>query len=283
MLRVELKRAIGREWDHAADQLQARLASVPDAGNKLLIIVDELPLLIARMLRDSERKHDAELLLSRLRQWRQAPEMRGRVHTLVGGSVGLEGVLRRASLSGLVNDIAPFHLESWSRPIATDFLKELGRSYEFCLGEDTVARILELLEDPIPYHVQLFFSALRDVCQGNPSAVSKEQIERCFAERLAGASGTAHLDHYAERLEIALDAHEHETARNILGRACRHPDGVNLADFKDLEQRDARSFRSVLRDLEADGYVRQEGDRLKFRSNLLREWWRRHHGRSIVS
>ena len=103
VLRVELKRAIGREWDHAADQLQARLTSAPDAGNKLLIIVDELPILIARMLQQPERKRDTELLLSRLRQWRQAPEMRGRVHTLVGGSVGLEGILRRAGLSGLVN------------------------------------------------------------------------------------------------------------------------------------------------------------------------------------
>ena len=283
VLRVELKRAIGHEWDHAADQLQARLASVPDAGNKLLIIVDELPLLIARMLRDPERKRDTELLLSRLRQWRQAPEMRGRVHTLVGGSVGLEGVLRRAGLSGLINDLAPFHLESWSRSIAADFLKELGHSYEFCLGEYIIAHILDLLGDPVPYHVQLFFSALRDICLGNPCAVSTEQVERCFAERLAGASGTAHLDHYAERLEIALDVHEQDTAREILGRACRHLEGVNPVDFKDLEQRDARAFRSVLRNLEADGYVRQEGDRLKFRSNLLREWWRRHHGRSIAS
>lgn len=157
VLRVELKRAIGREWAHAADQLQARLTNVPEDGSSLLIILDELPLLISRILRDPERKRDAELLLSRLRQWRQAPEMRHRVRTLVGGSIGLEGVLRRAGLSGLVNDFAQFHLESWSRPIAADFLKELGRGYEFRLDEDAIAHILELLQDPVPYHVQLFF------------------------------------------------------------------------------------------------------------------------------
>lgn len=282
-LRFDLKRAIGREWGHAADQLQARLGSGPDAGSKLLIIVDELPVLIARMLRDPEGRRNTELLLSRLRQWRQAPDMRGRVHTLVGGSVGLEGILRRAGLSALAIDLSPFHLESWSRSIATDFLNELGRSYDFCLGADIVGRILDLLGDPVPYHVQLFFSALRDDCRGDLSAVSMERIDRCFTERLAGVGGTAHLDHYAKRLEIALDAHEHETAQNILDRVCRHQDGVTLDDFKDIEQRNAQSFRSALRDLQADGYVQEQGDRLKFRSNLLREWWQRHYGRRIAS
>ena len=109
VLQVELKRAIGSEWVHAADQLEARLTSLDDTGGKLLIILDELPILISRMLRD-ERDQEAELLLARLRQWRQAPALRSKVHTLVGGSIGLEGILRRAGLSGLINDLVPFRL-----------------------------------------------------------------------------------------------------------------------------------------------------------------------------
>ena len=41
-------------------------------------------------------------------------------------------------------------------------------------------------------------------------------------------------------------------------------------------------YLSVLRDLEADGYVRHEGSRLKFRSNLLRKWWRKYHDRGVA-
>ncbi len=58
---------------------------------------------------------------------------------------------------------------------------------------------------------------------------------------------------------------------------------MNLTDFEDLEQRDEARLRSVLRDLEADGYVRHEGGRLKFRSNVLREWWRKRHGKGSAS
>ena len=254
----------------------------PRAPN-LLIIVDELPFLVSRMLRTAERKHDAERLLSRLRYWRQAPELRGKVHTLVGGSIGLEGVLRRASLSGLINDLAPFHLDSWDRPTAVEFLKALGSGCDFRLDDDSIARILDLLRDPVPYHVQLFFSALRDACGSEPSRVSSEMIERCFEERLAGARGTAHLDHYAERLEIAFDEREHEMARDVLGRACRREDGASLVEIEDLRGHSEQTYLSVLRDLEADGYVIHEGSRLTFRSNLLRKWWRKyHHGRGVA-
>ncbi|MCY4389397.1 MAG: AAA family ATPase [Desulfurellaceae bacterium] len=282
ILHVELKQAIGREWEHAADQLAARLTSLPDTGGNLLIIIDELPFLLSQMLQAEERQRNAELLLSRLRSWRQAPELRTRVRTLVGGSIGLEGVLRRVGLSGLINDLTPFRLDSWDRPTAVEFLKGLGSDYGFHLEEGAIAHILDLLWDPVPYHVQLFFSALRDACRDESSRVSPEVIGRCFTERLTGASGTAHLDHYAGRLEIAFDENEHEAARDILSRVCRREDGVNLAELEDLRQQNEQMFRSVLHDLEADGYVKHEDSRLKFRSNLLREWWRKYHG-SVAS
>ena len=279
VLRVELKQAIGNDWDRVAAQLQARLTNLPESGGKLLIILDELPILISRILRAGERKHDADLLLSRLRQWRQAPSLRGRVHTLVGGSIGLEGILRRAGLSASINDLVPFRLDPWEPGTAAAFLNELGRDADFRLDGESIDRILGLLMEPVPYHVQLFYSKLRDVCGGDSSRVSPATIDRCFAERLAGESGTAHLDHYATRLETALDEQEHEMARAILDLACKSRNGVRLADLGRLRRGSEPTFGSVLRDLKADRHVGEVDRRLAFRSNLLREWWRKHHGK----
>ena len=280
VLRVELRDATGRDWEHAADRLQARLASLPDAGKRFLLVIDELPILISSMLRAGGQR-DAELLMLQLRHWRQSPELRGRVHTLVGGSIGLEGVLRRAGVPGSINDLAPFHLDSWDRSTATDFLTALGRSGDFHLDNDAIVQVLDLLQDPVPYHVQLFFSALQDACKGIPSRVSPESIESCFRNRLAGPSGTVHLDHYATRLETALDERGYELAREILSHACRRRDGATIGELTELVESDERTFHAVLHDLEADGYLTREDNRLTFRSNLLREWWRRHHGRGI--
>ena len=280
VLRVELKNAMGRDWDLAADRLQARLAGLPEAGRKLLIVIDELPILVSRMIRAGNQR-DAELLLSRFRHWRQSPELRERVQTLFGGSIGLEGVLRRARISGTINDLAPFHLDSWDRSTAADCLAELGRNVNFHLDSGAIIQILDLLQDPVPFHVQLFFFAVRDGCKRDPSRVSAGLIDRCFAERLAGASGTAHLDHYVTRLEVALDEREYELARRILSQVCRRRGGWAIGDLAEIAESDERRFRAVLRDLEADGYLIREADRLAFRSNLLREWWRRHHSRGI--
>ena len=277
-LRVDLKSATGGEWDREADRLQKCLANLPGADRRLLIVVDELPVPVARLLRTAEGARDAELLLSRLRYWRQAPELRGRVLMLFGGSVGLEGVLRRARLSAPINDLSPFHLGAWDRPTAAAFLEELGRDCDFRLDEGVAARILDLLGDPVPYHVQLFFSALRDACAGDPSGVSPETVERCFAERLAGPGGTAHLDHYETRLETAFDDRDLETARAVLDRVCRRADGAAFPALEDLRQSGGPAFPSVLRDLQADGYLLREDDRLRFRSNLLRQWWRERRG-----
>ena len=277
VLRVELRGAIGRDWDSAAAHLQARLAKLSGTQDNLLIMIDELPVLISRMLRKPGGRDEAELLLSRLRQWRQGSEFRGALRTLVGGSIGLEGVLRRAGLSGTINDLAPFRLESWDTDTAVMFLRELSTTYEFALGDDDVSSILKLLQDPVPYHVQLFFSALRDHCRDDAACVSQEAIERTFSERLAGASGTAHLDHYATRLETALDASEHEVARAILDHLSRHRNGTGLKQLGQLQKDGSGVFKSVLRELEADGYLVGQGQLWRFRSNLLREWWKRHH------
>ena len=276
VLRVELKRAIGHEWDRVAAQLQDRLVNLPQGGGKLLIILDELPVLVSRMLRD-DRRSDADLLLARLRQWRQEPSLRGAVHTLVGGSIGLEGVLRRVGLTASINDLVPFRLDSWKRSIAEEFLKELGRDIDFPLADHSIDRILDLLVDPVPYHVQLFVSALRNACRGDASLVSSETIDRCFEEQLAGESGTAHLDHYEKRLEFALDEHEREIAHSILSLACRTRGGVRLSGLRSGGVEPA--FQAVLRDLKADGYLKEEDRCVVFRSNLLRVWWRKHRGR----
>ena len=277
-MKVELASAMRADWHRRADQIRARLAAT-EAEGRLLIVIDELPLLVSRLV-DGGKKQEAGLFLSKLREWRQAPDLRSSVATLAGGSIGLEGVVQRAGLSGLINDLVPFHLESWSRVTARKFLYELGRGSRFPLGEATVEQVLDLLYDPVPYHVQLFFQALRDECRGDPASLNGDLVESCFEQRLAGASGTAHLDHYATRLEIALDKRERGVALPILSRLSRLATPTEWAQVDELQELMAGSggaFRSAMRVLEADGYIRRDGDRVSFRSNLLRRWWRKHH------
>ena len=122
---VEIKRSLGRDWARAADRLEAQLGRLP-GDRRLLIVIDELPILVARMLNSGNRTEEASLLLAKLRQWRQSPALHRKVGLLLGGSVGLEGVLRRAGLSASINDLAPFPVTAWSRSTAVSFLRRVG-------------------------------------------------------------------------------------------------------------------------------------------------------------
>lgn len=282
LLRVELGAAMRRDWSDAMDQLQARLATLPGASPNLLIVVDELPVLVARMLWREGGVARVELFLGKLRGWRQSPGLRGKVLTLLGGSVGLEGVLRRAGVPALINDLAPFRLESWNREVAASFLHELGATRDFRLDREQVTLMLDLLRDPVPYHVQLFFHELVALTGRRAAAATSQRIQDCFAHRLAGPGGTPHLDHYATRLELMLDAEAHEVAQAVLSRACE-ADGADLGDIIAQSDGPAGTVRTVLHDLEAEGYVRLDKARLSFRSNLLRTWWHKHHGADLLA
>ena len=274
-LRVELRSAMGNDWPDAMDRLQARLGRLPDDDEHLLIIVDELPVLIARMLRQVDGRDQVELLMAKLRGWRQSPELRGKVHTLVGGSIGLDGILRRERLSALINDLVAFRLKSWDRSTATGFLDQLARDHHFLIGDQRIGRLLDLLGDPVPYHVQLFFHELYSEVAGDASALTNEHIGHCFANRLTGPGGTAHLDHYGTRLETALDVESYAAAQDVLALACSGK-GAAMTDIVAMAEGREEVFRGVLNKLEFDGYVHRRDERLVFRSNLLRTWWRKH-------
>ena len=276
-LGVELTKALGRDWASAADYLEKRLERLPD-GRRLLIIIDELPILISRMLDSEDGRPEASLLLARLRGWRQTPALRDKVQTLIGGSIGLEGVLRRARLSASINDLAPFPVASWSRQTAARFLRDVGQDAGFPLTDQWIDRMLELLGDSVPYHVQLFFAALQDDCGGAPEGLSLAVIDRCFEERLTGPEGTPYLDHYASRLEFIFSSPEREFAYDMLARASRFENGIARSEIGAADGEQAARTGHVLQALEADGYLERHDDHFAFRSNLVRLWWRKHHG-----
>ena len=127
-------------------------------------------------------------------------------------------MLRRARLSASINDLAPFRVASWSRPTAARFLSDVGEDAGFPLTDRWIEMTLDLLRDAVPYHVQLFFAALQDDCDGAPGALSSPVVERCFEERLTGPEGTPYLDHYASRLEFVFESPAREFAYEVLAR-----------------------------------------------------------------
>ena len=269
-LKVELSDEISSDWRSAAAQLHQRLASTPK-GVKVLFIQDELPIFLNTLFKSSSGREDVEAILGWLRSLRQDPKLTGRIQFLAGGSISLSGVLRRHNLSAPINDFSLFSVAPWDEETANKFLDALAARYDFALSTSNKQQMLGLLKEYVPYHVQLIFQAVREVCREDASKVSEETIEAAFHERLAGPSGGPFLDHYSERLDHVFSPEDAARARLILSAASASPSGVALSNLNASEA----NFSDILQVLIDDGYLRLEGEQLSFCSNLVRTYWLR--------
>lgn len=121
IFKAEIRSAMRSNWKRKAEKFQNRLHSPMPDDCWLSIIVDELPIPISNMIKDEKQKREAEIFLSWLQKLRRDQKLRNKVHTLVGGSIGMEGVMRRMGKWSLINDITIFNLPSWSKETAIKF------------------------------------------------------------------------------------------------------------------------------------------------------------------
>ncbi len=273
-LRFELKGAMSGDWLIAAQQLQTRLAALP-ADARVLFILDEFPILIFTLIQQENGRAQVEQLLGWLRSLRQDPNLIGKVSFLIGGSISLHNVLRRYDISSLINDLTLFPVEPWSFETARAFLQELGETNGFPVNDEAIDQMLLLLGEAVPYHVQLLFQEVSILCGNDVSLLENKVIERAFTQRLASPSGSPHLDHYAERLERVLTPEDVLIARDILDQACRSEQGVERAAISSAVSGYDTVAPKIIQLLEDDGYLIADAETLRFRSNLVREYWKR--------
>ena len=112
IFKAEIRSAMKGNWQRGVEKFRNLLRSSTPNDRKLLIIIDELPTSINNMLKNEEQKREAEIFLSWLRKLRQDQKLRNKVHTLLGGSIGVESVMRRMGKSLLINDMTTYHLLS---------------------------------------------------------------------------------------------------------------------------------------------------------------------------
>lgn len=215
---------LGNDADHSwigyADRVMDHMREMAAEDLKLLIIVDELPIAISRIAAGANGSDEATLFLSWYRKLRQNPELQRKVSTLVGGSVGLDGLVHRMNATKLINDISSFSLDSWSKTMAAQFLRQLGDSEGFAIQNEYIDEMLTMLEDPVPYHVQLFFRNLQETCCGEPNTISIETVRECFWKQLVDENGGEIVNQLLKKLSDVFDVQEGLSAQGILDVLC---------------------------------------------------------------
>ena len=286
-MRVKLRAGIDAgNWPQRGDSVFAALAS---GGNPVVLALDELPILVNRLLKDDSGsvtpsgRQAADEFLSWLRRNGQAH--RRQVSMILSGSVGLEPLLDRAGLSAHANIYSAYDLKPWSEETAASCLAELAETYEIGLSPEVGEDMCRRLRCCIPHHVQMFFDKLHERLrrEGRRDA-TLEDAERVYLHEMLSVRGQADLQHYEGRLQTVLDKSGYPVALEILtataveGRLDGEIVERYRAHFAAREDDGAPSVEDVLHVLEHDGYLECEDGGYRFVSGLLEDWWQGRYG-----
>ena len=311
-VRVKLRAGVDAgDWRQKGDEVCAALA---ETGRPVVLAIDELPILVNRMLKDADYhitadgRRDVDAFLSWLR--RTGQEHRGRLCLIVSGSVGLEPILRQAGLSAHANIFSPLQLRPWTEQTALDCLAALAENCGLHLPLEVRQDMCRRLRCLVPHHVQRFFDSLdEDLRLAGRRHATTADVERVYTNEMLGVRGQADLDHYENRLKLVLGPAGYRDALDLLTEAAVHDGALRaeaIARYADFFRARAAAYSvltgdghrerrnregavaavpidDVLRVLEHDGYIEPHGEGYRFVSGLLEDWWRARHGRHFLA
>lgn len=272
---LKLESDPSRKWIRYADRVMSQMRKMATEDIKLLIIIDELPIAIARMAEGANGPDEATLFLSWYRKLRQNPELQRKVSTLVGGSIGLNGIVYRLNASKQINDIYSFPLNSWSKAAAGQFLRQLGDSEGFKIQDEYIEEMLTKLEDPIPHHVQLFYLNLRRACRDDPSTISSELVHECFIKQLVNENGNEIVNQLMDKMPHVFEKREISVAKMILDALSANQGGIEIELLVGQTSTQREDVNKTVSKLIKEGDVARTNGGARIRSGLVREAWRK--------
>ena len=271
-------------WRRHGEQL---LRNCAEHDKPVLLVIDELPIFLKRMLHNDGDARRVGEFMSWLRGVLQALGEDSPV-LMLSGSIGLEPLMHRLGLPDRMNHLYPYRLGPWNRDTSIECFENLSRNYGISVETGVADAVYEALGVGIPHHVQSFFARLRDftMMQGR-DRVTVEDVGEVYRNALLGASGQNDLVHYETRLKEGLEDENYSIAMEILAEAATL-EVFTPAARKSLE----RLYSTVVNDAPAriadtievlvyDGYLESGDGGYRFPSRLLKDWWsarfRDHH------
>ena len=230
--------------------------------NHTLIVFDELTVLLESFSALNDGDQMVRTFLNQFRALRSATTEK--CSWLICSSVGVRNFTTQHNLSDTINDVADFDLGAFSDEEATAFVAQLSQS----IGVEINAKVTRYIGWNIPYFIQLILSRLPI------GEISKANIDDAYN----GLIQTGSFDTWHERLNKEYGKNKN-AAKLVLQYLCIDAKGKNrdsiynhvYAKYPTIE---SDEFGLLLRALMTDGYLVRTDNLYRFRSPLLRDYWK---------
>ena len=274
----------GGNWQRHGEKLLSECAA---QDSQALLVIDELPIFLKRMLHRDGNPNRVEEFLSWLRSVVHKLGDKSPV-LILSGSIGLDPLVRRLGLSDRINHLFPTRLGPWSRETSIGCFNLLAQTQGLHPEDCVSGAVFDALGIGVPHHIQSFFARLRDFAkiQGR-DRLTVEDVGEVYRTELRGPSGQHDLVHYETRLREALDEESQSIAMEILAEAATRdaftPSACHSLHtvYSKITDSAPERVMDVLEVLVHDGYLETVDGSFRFPSRLLRDWWaarfRGHH------
>ena len=284
---LEMKMSLGEglpeasfKWNSAENaDLREKLSDLLKNLGDCLIVIDELPWLLARIEKQPNGQERIAEFLHWLRSFRQTKEKNEEPFTrwILCGSISFEAVTERLNLTKSIGDIDPFELGAYPRHEAKQCLEALSKNPEnrFVMSDELQNAVIDYLQWPLPYYLQLLFSKLRVIEQEKGRSATVADLQQAIEK----ATEYSNLHTWFERLNEQYLPNDERLAKIILDQLCQAEGrsrnqlerllAKNNVAPEDLKDRTAYLIRSLSR----DGYLMENEGQYTFRSPLLKKYW----------
>ena len=180
-------------WRRHGEQLLRHCA---DQDAPVLLVIDELPIFLKRMLHDDGDAKRVDEFLSWLRGTIQSLGDEGPVF-IVSGSIGLQPLVHRLGIPDRVNHFYPIRLQPWDRKTSVECFNRLVAGEGLQVEDGVADAVYDILGFGIPHHVQSFFARIRDFTTlRGTGPVTVADVQQVYETGLLGPFGQNDLIHY---------------------------------------------------------------------------------------
>lgn len=255
------------------------IRSCAEHEQSILLVIDELPIFLNRLLRQDDGRALVDEFLSWLRGAIQDVSG-GSLALMLSGSIGLTPLVRRLGLTDRTNYLYEFRLGPWDRSTSVECFNQLARTNALSVEDGVAEAAYDALGVGIPHHVQSFFARLLDFAtMHSRDAIKVVDVETVYQTDLLGPFGQNDLMHYEARLRDALGENEFAIANAILAEAAvqgqftpsarKALEALFATKIENISERVA----DILEVLIHDGYLEADDGSHRFVSRLLKDWW----------
>ncbi len=244
-----------------------------------LLILDELPVFLKRLVDQDGNALRVDLFLSWLRAELQR-STKTRPVLVVSGSIGLAPLLRRLGMPEKINYLYSYQLHPWDKDDSIKCFELLAHSQELYIENGVAEAVYETLGMGVPHHIQSFFARLNDYAtQYHLDSISIKDVSTVYHSEMLGPAGQVDLDHYRSRLKNALCQKSFFIADIILTEVSTqsnfNQEGRAILEkiYGEIIEDISQHVEEVLDVLMHDGYLVSDNGGYKLAFRLLKDWW----------